>query len=73
MKLYYYKLALTNIVISFFIISQKEYIMSEEQTNVESGSQSRTGKYIRWFFISVTLIAIIYTVIMATMKKFGGA
>ncbi|MFO7665253.1 MAG: hypothetical protein R6V76_01380 [Desulfobacterales bacterium] len=47
--------------------------MSEEQTNVESGSQSRTGKYIRWFFIGVTLIAIIYTVIMATMKKFGGA
>ena len=47
--------------------------MSEEQTKEESGSQSRTGKYIRWFFISVTLIAIIYTVIMATMKKFGGA
>ncbi|MDP2861931.1 MAG: hypothetical protein Q8N95_03970 [Desulfobacterales bacterium] len=47
--------------------------MPEEQTNGESGSKSRIGKYLRWFLVSVTLIAIIYTVIMATMKKFGGA
>jgi hypothetical protein len=47
--------------------------MSEEQTNGESNSQSRIGKYVRWFLLGVTMIAIIYTVIMATMKKFGGA
>jgi hypothetical protein len=47
--------------------------MPEEQTTGESGSKSQIGKYLRWFLISVTMIAIIYTVIMATMKKFGGA
>jgi len=45
--------------------------MPEEQTNVELGLKSRIAKYLRWFLISVTMIAIIYTVIMATMKKFG--
>jgi predicted anti-sigma-YlaC factor YlaD len=45
--------------------------MSEEQTNGESGLKSRIAKYARWFLISVTMIAIIYTVIMATIKKFG--
>lgn len=47
--------------------------MPEEKTDGESGLKSRIGKYLRWFLISVTMIAIIYTVIMATMKKFGGA
>ncbi|MBU2622954.1 MAG: hypothetical protein KKD92_11620 [Proteobacteria bacterium] len=47
--------------------------MSEEQTNEESGLKSQIGKYLRWFLISTTMIAIIYTVIMATIKKFGGA
>jgi hypothetical protein len=47
--------------------------MSEEQTKGESGSQSGFKKYLRWFFISVTMIVILYTIIMATMRKFGGA
>lgn len=47
--------------------------MSEEQINGESGLKGRIGKYLRWFLISVTMIAIIYTVVMATLKKFGGA
>ncbi|MDQ1330778.1 MAG: hypothetical protein QG578_1043 [Thermodesulfobacteriota bacterium] len=47
--------------------------MSEEQTNKPAGSESQTGKYIRWFFIGVTMIVILYTIVMATMKKFGGA
>jgi hypothetical protein len=47
--------------------------MSEEQTNNPAASESRIGKYIRWFFIGVTMIVILYTIIMATMKKFGGA
>jgi len=47
--------------------------MSEEKINGESGSKSKAGKYIRWFFISVIMIVILYTIIMATMKKFGGA
>jgi len=47
--------------------------MSEKQTNKAAGSESRTGKYVRWFFIGVTMIVILYTIIMATMKKFGGA
>lgn len=47
--------------------------MSENQTNVESGSKSRIGKYIRWFFIGIIMITILYTIVMATMKKFGGA
>jgi hypothetical protein len=47
--------------------------MSEEQKNEEAGSKSKLGKYMRWLLISVTMIAILYTVIMATMRKFGGA
>jgi len=47
--------------------------MSEEQTKGEPGPQSGFKKYLRWFFISVTMILILYTIIMATMKKFGGA
>ncbi len=47
--------------------------MSEEQTNKTIGSESRIGKYIRWFFIGATMIVILYTIVMATMKKFGGA
>jgi hypothetical protein len=47
--------------------------MSEEQTNKVTGSESRAGKYVRWFFIGVTMIVILYTIVMATMKKFGGA
>jgi hypothetical protein len=47
--------------------------MSEEQINKATGSESRVGKYVRWFFIGATMILIIYTIIMATMKKFGGA
>jgi|GEM_PF-1194090 len=47
--------------------------MSGEQTNEESGLKGQIGKYVRWILIGTTMIAIIYTVIMATMKKFGGA
>jgi hypothetical protein len=47
--------------------------MSEEQIKEDGGAKSKIGKYMRWFFISVTMIAILYTVIMATMRKFGGA
>ncbi len=47
--------------------------MSEEQTNKVTDSESRVGKYVRWFFIGATMIIIIYTIVMATMKKFGGA
>lgn len=47
--------------------------MSEEQKNEASGSESKTGKYVRWFFISLIMIVIVYTTIMAVMKKFGGA
>ncbi len=43
----------------------------EEGTKEESGSQSKIGKYLRWFFISATMIAIGYTIVMAVMKKFG--
>ncbi len=45
--------------------------MPEEQANTESGLKSRIAKYFRWVLISVTMVAIIYTVIMATIKKFG--
>jgi hypothetical protein len=47
--------------------------MSEEQTNKTTVSESRIGKYVRWFFIGVTMIVILYTIVMATVKKFGGA
>ena len=47
--------------------------MSEEQTNKTTGSEGRIGKYVRWFFIGMTMIVILYTIVMATMKKFGGA
>lgn len=69
--MHYYKLAFT--YITMFSISYRKRIifMPEEQTNVESGLKSRIAKYLRWFLISVTMVAIIYTVIMATIKKFG--
>ena len=38
--------------------------MPEEQTNGESGLKSRIAKYLRWFLISVTMIAILYADIM---------
>jgi len=47
--------------------------MSEEPTKGEPGSKSGFKKYIRWFFISAVMIVILYTIIMATMRKFGGA
>lgn len=43
----------------------------EKGTNEESGSESKIGKYLRWFFISAIMIAIGYTIVMAVMKKFG--
>lgn len=45
--------------------------MPEEKSIGEKDLKSRIGKYLRWFLISATMIAIIYTVIMATVKKFG--
>jgi hypothetical protein len=47
--------------------------MFEEKKNEESGSDSKAGKYVRWFFISLIMIAILYTTVMAVLKKFGGA
>lgn len=38
--------------------------MPEEQTNGESGLKSQIAKYIRWFLISVNMIAILYADIM---------
>jgi len=43
----------------------------EEGTNEESGPQSKIGKILRWVFLSATMIAIGYTIVMAIMKKFG--
>ncbi|MBU1180765.1 MAG: hypothetical protein ABIJ52_04750 [Pseudomonadota bacterium] len=45
----------------------------KEGTNEESGLKRQIKRYLRWFFISVTMIAILYTIVMAVIKKFGGA
>ncbi len=47
--------------------------MSKEQNKDKAGPESNAGKYVRWFFISIVMIAIIYTTVMAVMRKFGGA
>ena len=76
--MHYDKLILTYIKVYFLSCRERIILMIEEQTfdegtNEESGLKSKIGKYLRWFFISVTMIAILYTIVMAVMKKFGGA
>jgi uncharacterized membrane protein len=47
--------------------------MSEEQNKEKAGSESNAVKYVRWFFVSIIMIVILYTTVMAVMRKFGGA
>jgi uncharacterized membrane protein YadS len=47
--------------------------MPEESKNEKSESDRKSGKYVPWFFISLIMVVIIYTTVMAVLKKFGGA
>jgi hypothetical protein len=43
-----------------------------EAKNETTESKGKFGTYVRWFFVTVFGLVILFTVIMAAVRKFGG-